>query len=110
MRWLLLLILLPAACSKGAEADLASIGEARSLAAEWALVNEQAGKGRLTTTYTDTMREQLREQLQAPHPIADPAEQPLRGGDRFGPEAARRCVSGYAPCARRRAQADRRQS
>ena len=60
----LLLALLIAACSKGPEADLHSIGEARSLAAEWALVNEQAMRGQLNATYVDTMRKQLREQLQ----------------------------------------------
>jgi hypothetical protein len=61
---LLSFLLLPAACSKGAEADLASISEARSLAAEWALVNDQAQQGRLTAAYTGTMRRELREQLQ----------------------------------------------
>jgi Tfp pilus assembly protein PilP len=65
MRWLSLLLLLLAACSKGADADLASIGEARSLTAEWALVNEQAADGKVTHTYADTMREQLRDQLQS---------------------------------------------
>jgi hypothetical protein len=64
MRWILLLALLPAACSKGPEADLASIGEARSLGAEWALVNEQAAKGHLTAIYAKTMRKALRQQLQ----------------------------------------------
>jgi hypothetical protein len=60
----LLLALLVASCSKGPEADLPSIGEARSLTAEWALVNEQALRGQLNTSYVDTMRKQLREQLQ----------------------------------------------
>lgn len=65
LRWPLLLLVLPlAACSKGAEADLPSIGEARSLAAEWALVNEQASKWHLTGHYVDTMRQSCREQLQ----------------------------------------------
>lgn len=63
LRKSLLLALLVAACSKGPEADLPSIGEARSLAAEWALVNEQSAKGHLTATYVEAMREQLREQL-----------------------------------------------
>jgi hypothetical protein len=65
MRWLSLLVLLLTACSKGAEADLPSIGEARSLTAEWALVNEQAAAGKVTATYADTMRKQLRAQLQS---------------------------------------------
>ena len=64
LRWLLPLLLLLAGCSKGAEADLPYIGEARSLAAEWALVNEQASKGHLTGHYVETMRASVREQLQ----------------------------------------------
>lgn len=64
MRWLLLLLLLLAGCSKGAEADLPTIGSARSLGAEWALVNEQQGKGQLTPTYGGTMRGRLRQQLE----------------------------------------------
>ena len=60
----LLLALLIAACSKGPEADLSSIGEARSLAAEWALVNEQAAQGKLTVVYVRTMHQRLRQQLQ----------------------------------------------
>jgi len=63
-RPVLSLVLLLAACSKGPEADLPSIGEARSLAAEWALVNEQADEGHVTPTYARTMRESVREQLQ----------------------------------------------
>ena len=51
------------ACSKGPQADLPSIGEARSLGAEWALVNEQLARGRVTVVYADTMRGRLREQL-----------------------------------------------
>ena len=61
--WLLAFLLW--GCSKGPDADLPSIGEARSLGAEWALVNEQAAKGQLTRTYTESMRKQLREQLQS---------------------------------------------
>ena len=64
LRLLMLLLLLLAGCSKGPEADLQYISEARSLVAEWALVNEQASQGKLTSTYTDVMREDLREQLQ----------------------------------------------
>lgn len=65
MRWALLFALLLWGCSKGADADLPSIGEARSLGAEWALVNEQAAKGQLTRIYTETMRKKLREQLRS---------------------------------------------
>jgi hypothetical protein len=64
MRRLLLFALAIAACSKGPEADLPSIGEARSLAAEWALVNDLASQGKLTPTYVQTMRKSVREQLQ----------------------------------------------
>jgi hypothetical protein len=64
MRWLLFLGLLLAACSKGREADLPSIGEARSLGAEWALINEQEASGHLTAVYATTMRKRLRDQLE----------------------------------------------
>ena len=63
-RKLLLLILVLASCSKGPSADLQYISKARSLAAEWALVNEQASKGKLTGTYTQVMREDVHEALQ----------------------------------------------
>jgi hypothetical protein len=63
MRWALLLVLFVSACSRGAEADLPSIATARSLGAEWALVNEQAARGRLTRAYVETMRRSFREQL-----------------------------------------------
>jgi hypothetical protein len=64
MRWLLLFALTLSACSKGPDADLPAIGSARSLGAEWALVNEQAAKGHLTAAYVQSMRKQLRQQLQ----------------------------------------------
>jgi hypothetical protein len=63
MRWWLLCGLALAACSKGPQADLASIGEARSLAAEWALVNDQAAQGKLTDAYVTSMHKWLRQQL-----------------------------------------------
>jgi hypothetical protein len=65
MRRLLPVLLLIGACSKGPDADLPSIAEARSLAAEWAMVNELAAAGRLTPTYTATMRQNLRAQLRS---------------------------------------------
>jgi hypothetical protein len=64
LRPALTVLLLVAACTKGPEADLQYIGEARSLAAEWALVNEQAAANKLTATYADTMRQSVRQQLQ----------------------------------------------
>jgi hypothetical protein len=59
-----LLLLLLAGCSKGAEADLQYIAQARSLGAEWALVNEQASKGQLSSNYVISMHEWLRDNLQ----------------------------------------------
>jgi hypothetical protein len=60
--WLLLILL--AGCSKGPEADLQYIKQARSIAAEWALVNEQSDRGRLTETYVRSMRQWLTDDLQ----------------------------------------------
>jgi hypothetical protein len=59
-----LLLLLLAGCSKGPEADLQYIGQARSLAAEWALVNEEANKRQVTPTYVHSMHQWLRSSLQ----------------------------------------------
>jgi len=64
MRRLLLLVVTLAGCSQGRDADLPYISQARSLAAEWALVNEQASAGRLTDTYVKAMRESIRQQLE----------------------------------------------
>jgi hypothetical protein len=64
MRRVLALALLVGACSKGPEADLPYIGSARSLAAEWAFVNEQSAQGKLTANYVAAMRRSVREQLQ----------------------------------------------
>lgn len=64
VRKLLFVALALQSCSKGAQADLPYISQARSLAAEWALVNEQAAKGQLTKAYVRTMRESIREELQ----------------------------------------------
>jgi hypothetical protein len=66
MRWLLLLGgALLVACSKGPQADLQYIKQARSLGAEWALVNEQANKGHLSRAYVHSMHEWLRQQLES---------------------------------------------
>ena len=65
MRCVWLFALLLASCSKGPEADLPYIQQARSLGAEWALVNEQDAQGKLTRTYVSSMHEWLREQLRA---------------------------------------------
>jgi len=62
-RRLVLLLLLVAGCSKGPASDLPYISEARSLGAEWAVVNEQAAHGHLTAAYVSTMRTSVREHL-----------------------------------------------
>ncbi len=65
MRSVLLLCLsVLAACSKGPQADLEYISKARSLAAEWALINELDAKGQLTHAYVSAMHKSLREQAQ----------------------------------------------
>jgi len=75
------LLLVPGSCSSsGPEADLQYIKQARSLGAEWALVNEQAAQGRLTQTYVVSMRQWLRDQLQT---SADALTQPA---SRYGEE------------------------
>ena len=64
MRIFLLSVLLLSACSKGPNADLQYIKQARSIAAEWALVNEQAELGKLTPTYVESLHRWLRDDLQ----------------------------------------------
>jgi hypothetical protein len=60
----LLLLLLVAGCSKGPDADLQYIGQARSAAAEWAMVNEQANEGKVTPAYVNSMHQWLRQEIQ----------------------------------------------
>src|SRR5690349_7241714 len=64
MRRRLLFAFLLAACSKGSQADLEYIKQARSAAAEWALVNEQAGRGKLTEAYVRSMHQWLRDEIE----------------------------------------------
>ena len=54
-----------AGCSKGAQADRQYIKQARSAAAEWALVNEQAAQRKLTDTYTASMHRWLRDEIRS---------------------------------------------
>ena len=62
---LCLLLLFATACSgSGPEADLQYIKQARSIGAEWAMVNEQASKNQLTPTYVASMHHWLHQQLQ----------------------------------------------
>ena len=59
-------ILLPiflAGCAQGAAKDLPYVKQARSVAAEWAMVNEQAAKGKLTDHYVKSMHGKVRQQL-----------------------------------------------
>ena len=64
MRWVVLLALMLAACSKGPEADLQYIKQARSAAAEWALVNEQASRDKVTPAYVSSMHQWLRDEIE----------------------------------------------
>jgi hypothetical protein len=69
----LLVLLLLSACAKGAEADLQYIKQARSVAAEWALVNSEARQGKLTVAYVASMHQWIRQQLEtASTPLTDP--------------------------------------
>ena len=65
LRRSLLLALLLAGCSKGPQVDLQYIKQARSLGAEWALVNEQARQGKLSGAYVASMHQWLRQELQS---------------------------------------------
>jgi hypothetical protein len=57
------LLLVLASCSKEPVADLQYVKQARSLAAEWALVNEQSINGKLTDIYVRSMHHWLRGDL-----------------------------------------------
>jgi hypothetical protein len=61
---LFLLLLLGGCVSAPPQADLQYVKQARSLAAEWALLNEQAAEGRLIPPYVAAMREWLRDGLE----------------------------------------------
>jgi hypothetical protein len=67
------LFVLLTACGQGPEADLQYIKQARSISAEWALVNEQADAGRLTLTYVQSMHRWLHDGLEtASGSLSDP--------------------------------------
>lgn len=59
-----ILLALLSACSEGAAKDLQYIKQARSIGAEWALVNDQAHSGRVTTVYVQSMHHWLHDSLQ----------------------------------------------
>ena len=69
----LTMVLLLSGCAQGAQQDLPYIKQARSAAAEWALVNDQAGRDKLTRPYVQGMREAAREELKtAASSLSDP--------------------------------------
>jgi len=51
------------ACAPGRQADLTAIKGIRSAAAEWALVNREAERGRLIPPYANGMRTAAREEI-----------------------------------------------
>ncbi len=59
----LFFLALLAGCAKGPAADLQYIKQARSIAAEWALVNRQSEEGKVTVTYADAMHHWLQDEL-----------------------------------------------
>ena len=74
---LVLVALLLAACAQGAKKDLPYVKQARSAAAEWALVNEQAAKAKLTDNYVTAMRSAARDELTtAQASLSDPGSKP----------------------------------
>ena len=66
MRACLPLLLLPAAlvgCSSQTDKELEAVKSARSVIAEWALVEEQANKQQAQTIYVEQMRQLAKDQL-----------------------------------------------
>ena len=101
MRFLLLLLLL-AGCSRGPQADLQYISEARSCAAEWALVNQEAAEGKLTDAYVETMRNALRQQIETAK-----AALTVPDSDYAGEMGALLATPGDAPPSQLRSHVDR---
>jgi hypothetical protein len=60
---ILLILTCLGACSSGGQADLPAIKEIRSAAAEWALVNREAARERLTAPYAVGMRKLARKEI-----------------------------------------------
>jgi hypothetical protein len=97
MRWGVLFALLLAACSKGPQADLEYIKQARSAAAEWALVNEKTAQDMVTQSYARSMHEWLRQDIetaaaglsQPDAPYAIEMQALLRQPDDAAPETLR---------------------
>ena len=60
---LLLIAAALAACSSQSDRQLQAVKSARSVIAEWSLVEEQAAKGRARPVYVEQMRELAKDQL-----------------------------------------------
>ena len=72
-RVLIVLFLVSGCATAPPEADLQYIKQARSLAAEWALINEQAAERRLIPPYVAAMHRWLRDGLEtASTSLTDP--------------------------------------
>jgi hypothetical protein len=82
---ILVAVALPA-CSSQADKQLEAVKSARRVLAEWALVEEQADKGRAQHTYTEQMRAQAKDQLKtaqtglSDQPVAARLIRQLRAG------------------------------
>jgi hypothetical protein len=63
-RKLLILFTLLAACRSSHDDDLQYVKQVRSIAAEWALVNEQASAGQVTSIYVRSMHRWLHDGLE----------------------------------------------
>jgi hypothetical protein len=57
-------VALPLAGCSGSANELPAVKQVRSAAAEWAIINREAARGRLTTGYTTGMRNAAREEIQ----------------------------------------------
>ena len=61
----LALLFLLAACSSRRDEELIAVKSARSVAAEWAAVEQLAARSRLTSVYAAQIREQARDELKS---------------------------------------------
>lgn len=68
----LAMLLLCAGCGPAGSEDLLAIKSARSIVAEWALINREAAAGRLSRLYADGMRREALAQLAAEARAANP--------------------------------------
>ena len=95
-----------AACSSQADKQLEAVKSARSVLAEWALVEDQAAGGRAQATYTDQMRKLARDELKtdatelAQQPAAAARLQQFRSGSP-GAAALKQAESALEPLEKR---------